>query len=150
MKLQTAFRNSSKVCQHAFFLFFCCFSQVSSAQDGTSKKSSPDELAGKSHTQVMMQNKLLQMNELFAAIINGDLDKAQKTTKILGTLSKSAEMFKQKDKDFVSIAHSFQLSADNMVQQIESRNNDGIMLGYIRLTMACSHCHTTVRNPAQK
>jgi hypothetical protein len=118
---------------------------------GTSLHAEPDrsveaKMEGKRQPQMMMQNKLRHINELFGALITGDLDQARKSTELLSAISRATEWQNSKSKDFVYHAQTFQRSADNVLEQIAEKNKDSIMLGYLRLALACSYCHTEIRD----
>jgi|GEM_PF-885223 len=124
-------------------LFLCLFAgRVSAETPGMSE----EKLAGKNPTQIMMQNKLNQMNDLFSAVIAGDLDQARKASQLLQTISRASELQNHKDKAFASHALTFQNSAEYMLEQIKEDNRDGVVLGYVRLAMSCSYCHGSVRD----
>lgn len=132
-----------------FLCSFCVWAASTAivhAQDSTNGTSTKvEQLAGKNPTQIMMQNKLMHMNHLFAATIAGDFDAARRSTQLLETISRASDLQNSKRKDFASHALTFQNSTGYMLEQIAAKNRDGMTLGYVRLTMACSYCHNDVR-----
>ena len=104
------------------------------------------KVEGKRTSQAMMQNKLRHMNELFGAIIVGDVDQARKSSQLLAVISKATEWQNDTSKDFVHYAHTFQRSVDNVLEKLDEKDPDAIMLAYLRLSMACSYCHSEIRD----
>jgi hypothetical protein len=95
--------------------------------------------------QQLMQKKLLNSQKILEAITLGDHKKVEEAAEELILISKTAEWFAYKTPRYDLHSNEFRRAAENLVQKAKAKNQDGLVLAYLDLTMSCVRCHTYVR-----
>ncbi len=116
-------------------------------QDRGSEESATQE-KGTKHFRKLMQQKLDNSKNLLEGLALGDFKKIQKNADELQKLTKTAEWFAYKTKEYKLFSSEFRRAAEKVSKSAKQLNLDGAALGYLELTLTCVRCHQYVRNVA--
>jgi hypothetical protein len=104
------------------------------------KKKEPDPL---------MTAKLKHAQDVLEGITLNDLAKVEKAAEELLRISKTAQMRRPKaTMAYDHHAHTFQRTAETIIEKAKARNIDGATLAYLDLTCTCVRCHQYTRDQA--
>jgi len=101
-------------------------------------------------TQMLMKQKLAATHGLLDGIISQDLESLKKHADLLKSISRVSTWHKSDSEMFMSYARSFQNAADFLVTSAQEKNQEGVALGYVRVTLECMQCHNFVRDGKTK
>lgn len=101
--------------------------------------------AQQTRLQLMMKKKLANSQQLIEAIALADYKKVEDAAEELILISKTAEWFAYKTPRYDLHSNEFRRAAENLIQKAKTKNQDGVVLAYVDLTMSCVRCHTYVR-----
>ena len=97
-------------------------------------------------TQMLMKQKLAAAHGLLDGIVREDYESLKKNANLLKSISKASTWHRSDSEVFLNYARSFQNATDYLVTNAESKNLEGIALGYVRVTLECVQCHNHVRD----
>jgi len=80
----------------------------------------------------------LARSDVKALIANGEK---------LCMISQASEWHKTSDSEFMHQAKSFQNSVDFLLENAKANNQDGMAMGWVRITLDCMQCHHKARVP---
>lgn len=99
----------------------------------------------KSGVQKLMDDKLRYAKMLLEAVATGNFNKVNESCEKLIQISKTAEWLVHKTPRYELHSNEFRRAAENLIQKAKAKNQDGIALGYVELSMTCFRCHQYVR-----
>lgn len=97
-------------------------------------------------TQMLMKQKLAAAHGLLEGIVRNDFNTLKENAALLKNISKASTWHKSDSEIFMSYARSFQNAADFLVTNAQAKNQEGVALGYVRVTLECMQCHNHVRD----
>jgi hypothetical protein len=95
--------------------------------------------------QVLMRDKLEATHGILDAIAVADYAKIEKFASRLQMIGRATTWYRQESPDFLLFAKSFENTAVFLEKQAKNKDNEGVAMGYIRLTLDCIRCHNVVR-----
>lgn len=96
--------------------------------------------------QVLMRDKLVQMNRILEGITLNDFDEAKDGAKTLGMISKAASWhIADPTKRYERLSKNFQEQAADLERHANDRNTDAATLDLIRMNVTCTQCHQHMR-----
>ena len=101
--------------------------------------------AQQTRLQQLMHKKLTSSQKILEAITLADYKKVEDSAEDLIQISKTAEWFAYKTPRYDLHSNEFRRAAENLIQKAKTKNQDGVLLSYMDLTMSCVRCHTYVR-----
>jgi len=97
-------------------------------------------------TQMLMKQKSSAAHGLLDGIVQNDFAALAKHADMLKSISKASTWHTSDSEVFLGFARSFQNAADFLVANAKEKNQDGVALGYVRITLECMQCHKHVRD----
>jgi hypothetical protein len=101
--------------------------------------------AQQTRLQQLMAKKLVHSQKILEAITLADFKKVEENANDLIEISKTSEWFAYKTPKYDLHSNEFRRAAENLIQKSKTKNQDGVVLAYLDLTMSCVRCHTYVR-----
>jgi hypothetical protein len=121
--------------------FVLVASSVGKPQDqkaGTSKQLTSN--------QVLMRDKLVQMNRILEGITLNDFDEVKDGAKTLGMISKAASWhISDPTPRYERLSKNFQEQAADLERHANERNTDAATLDLVRMNVTCTQCHQHMR-----
>jgi hypothetical protein len=109
-----------------------------------------DQKAGKSKqltsNQVLMRDKLVQMNRILEGITLNDFEEVKDGAKTLGMISKAASWhIADPTPRYERLSKNFQEQAADLERHANERNTDAATLDLVRMNVTCTQCHQHMR-----
>ncbi len=116
-------------------------SSVSRSQD--QKDDQSETLAS---NQLLMKDKLVQMNRILEGLTLDDFDKVTKSAKTLQMISKAASWhIVDPSPRYERLSKNFQEQSLDLERHAKDQNIDAAMLDLVRLNVTCAQCHQHMR-----
>jgi hypothetical protein len=116
-------------------------SSVGKAQDPKAGKSK-----GLTSNQVLMRDKLVQMNRILEGITLNDFEEAKDAAKTLGMISKAAAWhIADPTPRYERLSKNFQEQAADLERHANERNSEAATLDLVRMNVSCTQCHQHMR-----
>jgi hypothetical protein len=123
-------------------------SSVGQPQNQNSKKTK--ELTS---NQVLMRDKLKQMNGVLEGLTLSEFDKVKESAKTLGMISRATSWHvSDPTPRYERLSRNFQEQAIDLERHANERNTDAAILDLVRMNITCTQCHQHMRenSPRQK
>jgi hypothetical protein len=114
-----------------------------------------EKATGKSETprsnQVLMRNKLVQMNAILEGITLGKPEQVMESAKTLKMISQAASWhIVDPTPRYKRLSKSFQEQATDLERHAKEQDFEAATLDLIRLNVTCTHCHQHMREFAAR
>jgi hypothetical protein len=114
-----------------------------------------DQKAGKSKqltsNQVLMRDKLVQMNRILEGITLNDFDEVKDGAKTLGMISKAASWhISDPTPRYERLSKNFQEQAADLERHANERNTEAATLDLVRMNVTCTQCHQHMRESSAR
>jgi hypothetical protein len=120
-----------------------CYS-VGKSQDQPTRKS--NKLTS---NQVLMRDKLVQMNRILEGLTLDKFDQVQGSAKTLGMISRAASWHvTDPTPRYELLSKNFQEQAVDLERHAKERNIDAATLDLVRINVTCAQCHQHMRENA--
>ncbi len=136
--LKTVFVAAAAVCLLLFL------SQVA-GQDKPVTENAPPASDENEKFDFWMTVKLVESQRLFAALVQEDYPTITSSSERLKTVSSLEGFVRQKTPGYRTQLKTFEFSVDEILQQAENENIEGVTLGFQQLTLSCVNCHKQLR-----
>ena len=116
----------------------------------TSTEPVQDEIAAppsKAAMDELMQQKLSATQGALEAVMREDFEQLHDVSLQMVALSRKEVWEQMASPRFVQDTADFVATVEFMDRMAESRDTEGVTLGFVRLTMACAECHRHMRTP---
>jgi hypothetical protein len=126
------------------FVLICC--AIGVAQQKTTDKS--ETLRS---NQVLMRNKLVQMNAILEGITLGKSEQVVESAKTLNMISRATSWhIVDPTPRYKRLSKSFQEQAADLERHAKEKDFEAATLDLIRLNVTCTHCHQHMREMAAR
>lgn len=100
--------------------------------------------------QVLMRDKLVQMNYVLEGLTLNKFDQVAESAKVLGMISRATSWHVSDPKPrYKLLSKNFQEVTADLERHVKERNTDAATLDLVRLNVTCAQCHQFMReNPA--
>jgi cytochrome c556 len=115
------------------------------AQDQKQSQAPPATDAPKSFD-FWMTAKLKESQEIFAALTKGDFQTIAESASVLKTLNKIEGFVRKRNPKYRYQLRAFEFAIEEIENQAEKENIEGVVLGFNQLTISCVHCHNQLRD----
>ena len=112
---------------------------------------SEDQKAGKLNTltsnQVLMRDKLKQMNGALEGLTLNKFDQVKESAKTLGMISRATSWhISDPTPRYERLSKNFQEQAADLERHANERNTDAAILDLVRMNITCTQCHQHMRD----
>jgi hypothetical protein len=106
---------------------------------------------GLTSNQMLMRDKLVQMNRILEGITLNNFDEAKDAAKTLGMISKAtAWHIADPTPRYERLSKNFQEQAADLVRHADERNTESATLDLVRMNVTCTQCHQHMREGVTK
>lgn len=109
-----------------------------------------DEKPDKAQPSVWMEQKLDRSKDILEGLSTGDFDKVAKAAKALRLLSKIEAFARGGTPGYRKQLENFEDATDEIVNQANNNNLEGVTLAFHQLTSSCVKCHKQLRKDKKK
>ena len=112
---------------------------------------SEDQKAGKPNAltsnQVLMRDKLKQMNGVLEGLTLNKFDQVKESAKTLGMISRATSWhISDPTPRYERLSKNFQEQAADLERHANERNTDAAILDLVRMNITCTQCHQHMRD----
>ena len=101
--------------------------------------------------QLLMRDKLAQMNRVLEGIALGDFDQVEKSAKILGMISKATSWhIVDQTARYKRLSKNFQEQAADLERHAQEKDEEATTLDLVRMNITCTGCHQHMRSEAAR
>jgi len=101
--------------------------------------------------QLLMRDKLVQMNQVLEGITLDKFDQVEKSAKVLGMISRAASWhISDPTPQYERMSKNFQEQAADLERHAKEKNSEAATLDLIRMNVTCTHCHQHMRELGAK
>jgi cytochrome c556 len=101
--------------------------------------------------QLLMRDKLAQMNRILEGITLGDFDQVEKSARTLGMISKATSWhIVEQTPRYKRLSKNFQEQAADLERHAQEKNEDAAALDLVRMNITCTDCHQHMRTEAAR
>ena len=119
-------------------------SSVGKSQDRNTAK--PNKLTS---NQVLMRDKLVQMNHILEGLTLEKFDQVEESAKTLGMISRATSWhIPDPTPRYKQLSKNFQEQAVDLERHAKDRNIDAATLDLVRMNVTCAQCHQHMRETA--
>lgn len=119
------------------------FASAVESQDQQAKKQKDPS------NQLLMRDKLIQMNRVLEGITLDDFDQVEQSAKTLGMISKATSWhIVDQTSQYKRLSKNFQEQASDLERHAREKNEEAVTLDLVRMNITCTHCHQHMRGEA--
>jgi hypothetical protein len=119
---------------------------VAKSQGNQSDKPKPP-----TSNQLLMRDKLTQMNRILEGITLDQYDQVEDAAEILRKISRAAGWhIVDQSPQYVRLSKNFQEQAVDLERHAKERNVEAATLDLVRMNVTCTHCHQHMREEAAR
>jgi Tfp pilus assembly protein FimV len=101
--------------------------------------------------QLLMRDKLLQMNRVLEGITLGDFEQVQQSGETLGMISQATSWHvADPTPQYQRMSQNFQEQAEDLQRHAKARNVEAATLDLVRMNITCTQCHQHMRDEADR
>lgn len=120
-----------------------------------SSSESQEDKTGKSKTptsnQLLMRDKLVQMNRILEGITLDQFDQVEDAAEILRKISRATGWhIVDQSPQYKRLSKNFQEQAVDLERHAKERNVEAATLDLVRMNVTCTHCHQHMREEAAR
>jgi hypothetical protein len=113
---------------------------------GKPQEQKPSKSKGLTSNQVLMRDKLVQMNRILEGITLNNFEEAKDAAKTLGMISKAAAWhIADPTPRYERLSKNFQEQAADLERHANERNSEAATLDLVRMNVTCTQCHQHMR-----
>ena len=118
---------------------------------GKSQEKKADKPKSPSSNQLLMRDKLTQMNRVLEGITLNQFDQVEKSATTLRQISKATSWhIIDQSPQYRRLSKNFQEQATDLVRHAKERNGEAATLDLVRMNITCTHCHQHMRDEAAR
>jgi Tfp pilus assembly protein FimV len=127
--------------------FVLALSSVGVSQEGPAKKQA--EAKGRSSNQLLMRDKLVQMNAVLEGLTLNDFAEVEEAAKTLRMISRATSWhIDDPTPQYNRISKNFQEQTADLERHAKEKNVEAATLDLVRMNITCTHCHQHMRDIA--
>lgn len=121
----------------------CIVAGVSAVQSQEQKTKPPDQ---PTTNELLMRDKLTQMNRILEGITLGKFDQVAESAKTLGMISKATSWhIAEQTPRYKRLSKNFQEQAADLERHARNRDEEAATLDLVRMNVTCTDCHLHMR-----
>jgi cytochrome c556 len=126
----------------------CMAAGLSAVQSQEEKAKAPRQVTS---NQLLMRDKLAQMNQILAGITLGDFDQVEKSARTLGMISKATSWhIVEQTPRYKRLSKNFQEQAADLERHAREKDEEAAALDLVRMNITCTDCHQHMRTEAAR
>jgi cytochrome c556 len=127
----------------AIIVALCIVAGFSAVQSQEQKPKPPKQATT---NQLLMRDKLTQMNRILEGITLGRFDQIEESAKTLGMISSATSWHvAEQTPRYKRLSKNFQEQAADLERHAREKNEDAVTLDLIRMNVTCTDCHQHMR-----
>lgn len=113
---------------------------------GQSQDKKSDKPKGPTSNQLLMRDKLTQMNRVLAGLTLDDFEQVQDAAKTLRSISRATGWhIVDQSPQYKRLSKNFQEQSADLERHAEEKNVEAATLDLVRMNITCTHCHQHMR-----
>lgn len=109
------------------------------------------EAKGRSSNQLLMRDKLVQMNAVLEGLTLNDFAEVEEAAKTLRMISRATSWhIANPTPQYNRISKNFQEQTADLERHAEEKNVEAATLDLVRMNITCTHCHQHMRDIASE
>jgi len=118
---------------------------------GTSQEQATDKSERLTSNQLLMRDKLVQMNRILEGITLGKFDQVQAGAETVGMISQATSWhIIDPTPQYKRISKNFQEQAADLERHAKEKNVEAATLDLVRMNITCTQCHQHMREIAAR
>jgi hypothetical protein len=101
--------------------------------------------AAKEPPKNLWTRKLEHAQKLLAAVAQGDSLQVERNADELLKISKELGWNKIRSEQYEELSKEYRRETEGLIKAAKAKNNEGMALGYVKMSLACFNCHNHVR-----
>jgi hypothetical protein len=118
---------------------------------GQSEEQEIDKPKALTSNQLLMRDKLVQMNRILEGITLDNFELVQESAETIGMISQATSWHVvNPTPQYQRISKNFQEQATDLERHAKERNVEAVTLDLIRMNLTCTQCHQRMREEANR
>jgi hypothetical protein len=118
---------------------------------GKTQVQKADQAKALTSNQLLMRDKLVQMNRILEGITLNKFDQVKDGAKTLGMISRAASWhIADPTPRYERLSKNFQEQAADLERHANDRNTDAATLDLVRMNITCAQCHQHMRETSDR
>lgn len=126
----------------------CVVAGLSAVHSQEQKAKTPRQATS---NQLLMRDKLVQMNRVLEGITLGDFDQVEKSARTLGMISKATSWhIVEQTPRYKRLSKNFQEQSADLERHAQEKDEEAAALDLVRMSITCTNCHQHMRTEAPR